>query len=454
MRPPQLMAMMKFIVRRVAAWCWLAGLLPGPSWAHHGTETAAHQDTMSQVVPGVFTEVHQLLVTLQQNQSQLVSLRHKEEKARLMASLDQSKGPWTETHARYRLLSALHAFTRYEERQRAELARLRKLHKGVSKAQKAFLDHHVAYWAKFDRVEQRLTANQQLCNDIVSTALDFYRLDRSELQSFIHDSEAQGHVADKTAVSQALKHIVRDWTQEGRHERHLPFACMLDTVDSLFPARQAAEPLRALLPGAGLGRLGHQLDRLGGFQVTINEWSMFMNVVYRFLDTHGLQDQHSLYPFVDGWSHHATDADMLRKLSFPDDTLDPRSVLLVEGDFTTVFAHQHGHYHLVLTYFFIDTARNLMSYLDTIKKLLKSGGYWLNLGPLLYGTAPFVQLSLEDIITITKAMGFEFDHTDDKYGPLTFQGSTVRSIEAIYGFDNKALTKNSYNAQFWVAKKL
>ncbi|PHH69554.1 hypothetical protein CDD82_7673 [Ophiocordyceps australis] len=437
--------MIKVLIRRLVAWCWLSRLLPAWSGAQNGSAVA-----------GGYIEVHQVVVTLQQSQSQADSSRHLEQEARLLASLDRSKGAWTESHGRHRLLSALHGFTRYEERQRAELGRLRRLLKGVSKAQRAFLDHHVAYWAKFDRVQDALAANQQLCNDIVASALDYYRVDSSELRAFIHDAEARGHVADKTAVSQALKHIVRDWTSHGHAERSLPFACMLDTADNLFPARLAAsEPVRVLLPGAGLARLGHQLDRLGGFQVTVNEWSMFVNVVYRFLDKHGLYpNHHSLHPFVDAWSHHATDADMLRKLSFPDHALNPRSVLLVEGDFTTVFAHQDAHYHLLLTYFFIDTARNLMAYLDTIKKLLKPGGYWLNLGPLLYGTAPMVQLSLEDIITVTKAMGFDFVPTDDKCGPLTFQDSTVRSVEANYGFDNKALTKHSYNAQFWVAKKL
>lgn len=190
-----------------------------------------------------------------------------------------------------------------------------------------------------------------------------------------------------------------------------------------------------------------------GFEVTINEWSMYMNVAYRFLEEHGQAVKHTFYPFVEGWSHHATDADMQRSLSFPDVDLQPSAVLMAEGDFTTAFNEQKGYYDVVITYFFIDTARNLLSYFDTIKKVLKPGGYWINLGPLLYGTAPFVQLSLEEIIKITEAMGFHYQHTDRKCGDLTLEGATVRGMEAIYGFDNRALTKNAYNAQFWVAKR-
>jgi carnosine N-methyltransferase len=143
---------------------------------------------------------------------------------------------------------------------------------------------------------------------------------------------------------------------------------------------------------------------------------------------------------------------MVRPLSFPDVSLNSTSVVLIEGDFTTAFPTA-GEYDVVVTYFFIDTARNLMSYLDTIKKVLKPGGHWINLGPLLYGTGPFVQLSLEEILVVSEALGFEFLETDESCGEKTFEGRTVRGMEAAYGFDDRALTKSAYNAQFWVARR-
>ncbi|KAM4062697.1 hypothetical protein HRG_007521 [Hirsutella rhossiliensis] len=403
---------------------------------------------------GPVTEVHEITLTLQQyNQSTIQ--RHGEERSRLLGTLDKRNGKWTANHARHRLLDALHGFTRYRERQAAELKRLRGLYKNVSKAQKAFLEHHLSYSSKFTHVEQKLLHNQALCDRVVRHALEFYGIENEELHKHIADTEATGQQADKISVSQALKHIVRDWTDEGDHERSAPFACMLPTLDGLFPARHAAaEKVKILVPGAGLGRLGHDIHRLRGFQVTINEWSMFMNVVYRFIERYGLRDGQTFHPFVDGWSHHTSDSKMQRQLQFPDVDVNPHSVLMMEGDFTTAFRHQEGFYDVVVTYFFIDTARNLIMYFDTIKKILKPGGYWINLGPLLYGTAPFVQLSLQDIVKVAEAMKFEFLETSDECGILTFANSTVRSIEAIYGFDKEALTKNSYNAQFWVAKRL
>jgi hypothetical protein len=160
-----------------------------------------------------------------------------------------------------------------------------------------------------------------------------------------------------------------------------------------------------------------------------------------------------MHPFIDGMSHHATTNDMLRKISVPSSPPNS-SVLLVEGDFNTAFKNQGGHYDVIITHFFIDTARNLMSYFDTIHFLLRPGGKWLNFGPLLYGTGPYVQLSLDEIIAVVEEMGFTFEDIGDVCGGLTFEDRKVRSKEAEYGFNGKALTKNAYAAQVWVAAQI
>lgn len=182
---------------------------------------------------------------------------------------------------------------------------------------------------------------------------------------------------------------------------------------------------------------------------------MYMNVLYRFLESNAHHaNTESLNPFIDNWSHQATTDAMLRPLSFPDVPLNKSQALLVEGDFTTVFKGSEHQFDAIVTYFFIDTARNLVTYLETIKRLLRPGGYWVNLGPLLYGSAPFVQLSLEEVVDLAEnGLGFEIvDVAGEECGRVTFEGRHVRGMDAAYGFDNQALTRNAYNAQFWVAK--
>lgn len=179
---------------------------------------------------------------------------------------------------------------------------------------------------------------------------------------------------------------------------------------------------------------------------------MYMNVAYRFIESRTFTDPVDIHPFIDGMSHHATTRDMLRPIQVPNVAPNP-SVLLVEGDFNTAFNGQDGHYDVIVTHFFIDTARNLMAYFDTIHRLLKIGGKWVNFGPLLYGTGPFVQLSLEEIVTVVEDMGFVFEDMGGDCGDITFEGRSIRSKEAEYGFNRRALTKNAYLAQAWTVMK-
>ena len=46
------------------------------------------------------------------------------------------------------------------------------------------------------------------------------------------------------------------------------------------------------------------------------------------------------------------------------------------------FASEIGKWDAVVTCFFIDTAKNIVDYLETIYKILKKGGVWINAGKL------------------------------------------------------------------------
>ena len=66
----------------------------------------------------------------------------------------------------------------------------------------------------------------------------------------------------------------------------------------------------------------------------------------------------------------------------------------------------------VVTCFFIDTAHNLCEYLECINKILKPGGLWVNLGPLLwhYAEQPNevqIELSCEEVMDLVPKFGFQ-----------------------------------------------
>ncbi|KAF5857024.1 hypothetical protein ETB97_006415 [Aspergillus alliaceus] len=308
----------------------------------------------------------------------------------------------------------------------------------------------VKYTRKLNTVDHLFESNERLAHDIVKHGMGFYNIPQRELDEFIKQNEKPGINTDRTSVSQAMKHFVRDWADEGHDERQKAFPCVLGTLANM--SRTVEQPLRVLLPGGGLGRLAHEVDGLGGFEVTMNEWSMYMNLAYRYLAGRSDTNSNSFHPYIDWWSHHATTADLQRSVSFPN-RLASRSVVLVEGDFTTVFAEDTGKYDVIVTLFFIDTARNLVSYLENIHRLLRPGGQWVNLGPLLYGSAPFLQLSLDEILALSEDIGFVFQETDASCGDITIPGMAARGKEVAYAQNEKGLSKNAYQAQFWVAKK-
>lgn len=192
------------------------------------------------------------------------SPRHKKEKDELLQRLNRGSKKWNASHPRHRLLDALWAFTQYYDRNHEDLKKWKRLYGKVPSRQRALLERTTGYSAKLKQVEHRLAENQRLCQRIVENALEFYRVDRSELDAHIKLAMKNKAVADKVSVSQALKHFVRDWSEEGRVERAHAFPHILAALETVYPERDGGEPVKVLLPGSGLGRLGHEVSALGG----------------------------------------------------------------------------------------------------------------------------------------------------------------------------------------------
>ena len=96
-----------------------------------------------------------------------------------------------------------------------------------------------------------------------------------------------------------------------------------------------------------------------------------------------------------------------------------------------------------MTCFFLDTAHNIITYIETIYKIIKEGGIWINLGPLLYhfedGHEPSVELPLDKVLDIIKSTGFEITKQCFK--------------ECTYTNHPTTLLTYTYNCAFWVARK-
>ncbi|CAL9194458.1 unnamed protein product [Musa hybrid cultivar] len=119
------------------------------------------------------------------------------------------------------------------------------------------------------------------------------------------------------------------------------------------------------------------------------------------------------------------------------------------GDFVEVYndESQEAYWDAVVTCFFLDTAHNIVEYIETISKLLKTGGVWINLGPLLYHFADSygpedemsIELSLEDV----KKIAFHFGFVMEK----------EKVIETTYTANPRSMMQNRYCTAFWTMRK-
>ena len=330
------------------------------------------------------------------------------------------------------------------------------------------LERTTNYTNKLNSVEDLMLKNADLAEDILAYNLQYYGVSRTELEAFVQETTPNGTANQRKGDTlYSMKHFVRDWSTEGLHERQATYPCVLQAITKAFPARSQTKPARVLVPGSGLGRLGHEIAALGGFAVTLNEFAPSMNMAYHYLNTLTTPNAATIHPYVDWWSHRATTAHLKRPVTFPDDiaTLSlsqPASspqVSLVEGDFTTALKPHEGTYDALVSHFFIDTASNILTYLETMHALLKPNGVWINHGPLLYGSAPAVQLSLDEVIAVAESLGFELEMVpvEEREGgicgrPMEFDGR-VRGSNVPYASDVESLSRNAYLAQFWVARK-
>ncbi|KAI5786072.1 putative trehalase [Pyronema domesticum] len=354
---------------------------------------------------------------------------------------------------RGKALAALAGFSRYKQRSQNTIHEKRSKFNKLPWAQKKLTN----YPHKLSLALQTVEENSLLAKDIVTFGLEAYNISAYELRAYMKMNRTAG---DHSSVVQALKHYVRDWAAGGAHERDAVFPQILKAMEDRGG--------RVLVPGAGLGRLAYELAAQGA-EVTANEFSVYVSMAYQYMmslngsNPRAEAGMYKFHPNVNWWSHQRDTAGLLKGVEVPDILPDEKvlkRMKMVDGDFVTMFLPQESEaFDTVVTLFFIDTARNIVAYLETIHKLLKPGGWWINLGPLLYGTNPSIELGLDEVLEVTKKLGFELLPIGEEWGTETFPdderwAGKVRGTLAGYSWDPDNLSRNAYQAQGWIAKKL
>ncbi|XP_061762780.1 carnosine N-methyltransferase isoform X2 [Nerophis ophidion] len=254
---------------------------------------------------------------------------------------------------------------------------------------------------------------------------------------------------DMDKLKSTIKQFVRDWSESGQAERDTCYQPIIREIQRLFPSdKYDMSKVSVLVPGAGLGRLAWEIARLG-YVCQGNEWSFFMLFSSNFVLNRCEQlNCLTLYPWIHQLSNNKKSSDQTRPIRFPD--VNPQSLPLtsdfsmVAGDFLEVYTDADS-WDCVATCFFIDTAHNVIQYVETIWKILKPGGVWINLGPLLYHFENManefsVELSYEDIRAAMVQFGFHIEVENE-------------SVHTTYTENERSMLRYVYDCVFFVARK-
>ncbi|KAG8914318.1 hypothetical protein FRC01_004126 [Tulasnella sp. 417] len=306
-----------------------------------------------------------------------------------------SEVPYFSSSAAYSLQRAVNSFANFDVLQKqgldANLASYNRL-----SAHHRSLGHRIGYGVKLANIQNANKANSILTRDMARFA-----------EKDLGVVPGNSRETDAMRVREALKHLVRDWSDEGADERQNTHKPILTVLKKAVPADDRAK-VKILLPGSGLGRLAWEISQLG-FNVTANEFSNFMTLPLRYLLSEHTTEphQHSVQPWYFTLSHTKRSEDLFRVIRFPD--VVPRAspnFRLLDADF---YSLTQGGYSFIVTMFFIDTSVNIVQCLEQIHDLLAPGGTWINLGPLLWtsGGVARMELSLEEVLKLAELVGFE-----------------------------------------------
>jgi carnosine N-methyltransferase len=330
------------------------------------------------------------------------------------------------------------------------------------------------------RVDTAIDANSDIADAILQSGLQSMGMESTSngidnpAQS-TNTPEWQGAStkADLDKARSTIHQLYRDWSAEGIVERAACYNPVLADLHNYVPPDNGEEGIRVLVPGAGLGRLVFEICA-AGYHAEGNEISYHQLLTSSFILNHTRQaNEWPLYPWALNFSNHVRREDQLRKVMIPD--VHPASLRssgsmgMTTGDFCVLYRGDEykDAFDAVTTVFFIDTAPNLITYIETVLHCLKPGGVWINLGPLLWhfeerspkqndtrntesttkdenlgiGESGSFELSEDEVVKLLEHLGFLFLKHD------------VDFMETGYVQSPRSMLRSVYRPSHWVVRK-
>ena len=249
-----------------------------------------------------------------------------------------------------------------------------------------------------------------------------------------------------------LKLFIRDWSIDGKKERELVYSPIINEFKNYFMNNNLnKKDIKILIPGTGLGRLQYEISKLGFNTVGI-EVSYFMLLCTNFLFNKNNKINKNLYliqPLIHNFNNIYKEDDPFKNILIPDEDLSNELINncgelnIIPGDFLSSF-NELNYWDCIVTSFFIDTANNIIEFIEKIYKILKKNGVWINCGPLLYHFTGIeneisIELSWEEIEKIIIKIGFNI--------------LKINEIKTTYSSIKSLMKQTIYSCMFFIAKK-
>lgn len=360
------------------------------------------------------------------------------------------------------LLSALKSLDSYEANSRSYNERRRKLFKLMSWRQQKLCEE-VGYTKKLRKIDTHIGRNQAVFNQIVDATKSHYGIsyrDFDALKLLLQNTSSSNY-----RVVESLGHFVRDWSVEGSSEIEPMLAYVRDHLDKIIPPDEA-ESTCVVLPGSGLGRVAHEVAKHRNYgAVYAVEFSGLMHACHQFVyekpkaeDNAKPREDHQLSPYIHTCSNYVHTDSQFRQVSIPNGVTKPENLHVVLDDFRYFSIPNKEAFKnvVVVSVFFIDTAENLIDYFDVINQLTcplnrnsVKNGYWINVGPLKYGTAAQVELNADEIAQVRKKIGWvDIDLLDTLTNP-----TSPYCKNGVLGYitDKESLWQGYYGLNMWTS---
>ena len=244
------------------------------------------------------------------------------------------------------------------------------------------------YKDRLKRLKDAILCNQVFLNQIIykykPSPSYFSNISYQEIENYAKNEFSRLNYA-------CFMYIIRDWTKENKEERELNYTPIINEVQKYIKPGS-----KILVPGGGLCRLSYEIGKLG-YEVDINEYGVINLILCDFIFNNSQKDKYSFQPLIRCFNNFLKEDDIFKKYTFPDEDikLEKGKLKMLPGDFTQILNGVNDFYECVVTCFFIDTAKNILEYIEIIERVLKKGGIWINFGPLSYHWTSSNEISIE-----------------------------------------------------------